>query len=83
MRLLLVILILCSVQPLFALESNPYPFNSINDAERFAALNKEIRCVVCQNQNIADSNAPLANDLRNKIYYFIKKRNRMRKLKLT
>ncbi len=35
---------------------------------RYISLTKEIRCVVCQNQNIADSDAPLANDLRKKIY---------------
>ncbi|MCW5582327.1 MAG: cytochrome c-type biogenesis protein CcmH [Gammaproteobacteria bacterium] len=44
---------------------------SIVDSARFQALTKEIRCVVCQNQNIADSNAPLANDLRKKIYQMI------------
>lgn len=31
---------------------------------RYQALIAEIRCLVCQNQNIADSNAPLAEDLR-------------------
>jgi len=35
---------------------------------RFQTLTKEIRCLVCQNQNIADSNAPLANDLREKVF---------------
>ena len=30
-------------------------------------LINEIRCMVCQNQNIAESQAPLAIDLRNKI----------------
>lgn len=32
--------------------------------ERARALGKELRCVVCQNQSIDDSNAPLAKDLR-------------------
>ncbi|OGT58960.1 MAG: hypothetical protein A3F43_04480 [Gammaproteobacteria bacterium RIFCSPHIGHO2_12_FULL_42_10] len=35
---------------------------------RYTALIKEVRCVVCQNQSLADSNAPLAEDLRDKIY---------------
>lgn len=37
------------------------------DAElqtRYQALIAELRCLVCQNQNIAESNAPLAQDLR-------------------
>jgi cytochrome c-type biogenesis protein CcmH len=31
------------------------------------ALSNELRCLVCQNQTIADSNAPLAEDLRNQV----------------
>ena len=34
---------------------------------RLKALAEELRCLVCQNQTIADSNAPLAHDLRNEI----------------
>jgi cytochrome c-type biogenesis protein CcmH len=57
-----------SMHPAFALEETLYPFTSITEATRFYELIKEIRCVVCQNQTIADSNAPLAKDLREKIY---------------
>ena len=35
--------------------------------KRTAALAQELRCLVCQNQTLADSNAPLAVDLRNQI----------------
>ena len=35
--------------------------------KRVAALADELRCLVCQNQTLADSNAPLAVDLRNQI----------------
>ncbi len=35
--------------------------------ERARELAHELRCLVCQNQTIADSNAPLAVDLRNQI----------------
>jgi cytochrome c-type biogenesis protein CcmH len=35
--------------------------------KRTMALAHELRCLVCQNQTIADSNAPLAVDLRNQI----------------
>jgi len=34
---------------------------------RVADLAQEIRCLVCQNQSLSDSNAPLAVDLRNQI----------------
>ena len=35
--------------------------------KRVTALSSELRCLVCQNQTIADSNAPLAVDLRNQV----------------
>ncbi len=35
---------------------------------RFQALSKELRCPKCQNQNLADSNAPIAADLRHELY---------------
>jgi len=35
--------------------------------KRTASLAHELRCLVCQNQTLADSNAPLAVDLRNQI----------------
>jgi len=35
---------------------------------RYHQMTQELRCLVCQNQNIADSNAPLANDLREQVH---------------
>jgi cytochrome c-type biogenesis protein CcmH len=35
---------------------------------RFQALSKELRCPKCQNQNLADSNSPIAADLRAELY---------------
>jgi cytochrome c-type biogenesis protein CcmH len=35
--------------------------------KRLLKLSEELRCLVCQNQNIADSNAELAQDLRREI----------------
>jgi len=34
---------------------------------RYESLNRELRCLVCQNQTIADSNATLASDLRREV----------------
>lgn len=44
-----------------------YNFLNPAQAQRFELLSQELRCVVCQNQNLADSNAPLAVDLKNEI----------------
>ncbi|MEE9446786.1 MAG: cytochrome c-type biogenesis protein [Arenicellales bacterium] len=38
----------------------------------YGQLIKELRCLVCQNQNLADSNADLAKDLRKKTYEMVK-----------
>jgi cytochrome c-type biogenesis protein CcmH len=38
----------------------------------YVQLTKELRCLVCQNQNLADSNAELAKDLREKAYEMVK-----------
>jgi len=35
--------------------------------ERYENINRELRCLVCQNQTIADSNAGLASDLRREV----------------
>ncbi len=43
-------------------------FASAEHAARYQKLTYELRCLVCQNQNIADSNADLARDLRDKVY---------------
>jgi cytochrome c-type biogenesis protein CcmH len=34
---------------------------------RYEGINRELRCLVCQNQTIADSNATLAGDLRREV----------------
>lgn len=47
-------------------------FDHPEDARRYQALVSELRCLVCQNQNLADSNAPLAADLRQLTYGMIR-----------
>ena len=46
----------------------PLVFDSPGQQQRFNDLTEELRCLVCQNQNLADSDAPLAHDLRDEIY---------------
>ncbi|RXJ72944.1 cytochrome c-type biogenesis protein CcmH [Veronia nyctiphanis] len=49
-----------------------YDFDTPEQEALFHALGKELRCPKCQNNNIADSNAGLAQDLRMKVYEMIK-----------
>jgi cytochrome c-type biogenesis protein CcmH len=52
--------------PLAAQE--PLVFDSPEQEQRYNDLTLELRCAVCQNQNLADSDAPLAQDLRQEIF---------------
>ena len=49
-------------------EIEVYQFTSPELELRYQSLTEELRCLVCQNQNIADSHAELAQDLRRKVY---------------
>ena len=53
----------------FAQVSDPTPLKFRDSAEetRFHALTAELRCVMCQNQSLADSNAQIAHDLRREV----------------
>lgn len=48
-----------------------YPLSSIKQEAQFNHLLKELRCLVCQNQDLADSNAQLAKDLRLQVYQLV------------
>ena len=56
----------------FSESSEMYVFDSTAKKNQFEEIIHEMRCLVCQNQNLADSNAPLAKDLRLVIYQRIK-----------
>ena len=45
----------------------PMVFANQQQEDRFNQLTQELRCLVCQNQNLADSDAPLAHDLRREV----------------
>lgn len=45
-----------------------YEFDEPEQREMFNRLNEELRCPMCQNQSIADSNAPIAQDLRREVH---------------
>ena len=56
-------LLLLNALPLLAVESKEMLTDPALEA-RARNLSKELRCMVCQNQSIDDSEAPLAHDLR-------------------
>ena len=61
-KLLAVLLLLLSSPGWTVIET--YDFETEELRNRYRALTSELRCPKCQNQNIADSNAPIARDLR-------------------
>ena len=71
MRWLLAIILLL---PCLAAAEEARPLAANPQAEaRLKALAVELRCLVCQNQTLADSNAPLAEDLRREVREMIAK----------
>ena len=66
MKRLLFIFLLIMSSSVYAVD-----FRQLSDPEQqetYETLTKELRCLVCQNQTIADSNAELAADLRRQVY---------------
>ncbi len=59
------VLLLCSF--ILSAAIDVYQFDDPEKEQRFQELAYELRCPKCQNQNIADSNAEIAKDLRTKI----------------
>lgn len=46
----------------------PFVFDNVEQETRFSRMMTELRCLVCQNQSLEDSHAPLAQDLRKQAY---------------
>ena len=72
MRLVLVILLWLASLPAFAqanqqADAAPLQFRDTSEEARFHALAAELRCVMCQNQSLADSNALIALSLRREV----------------
>ena len=49
-----------------------YDFDSVQQEAQYRGLIAELRCPKCQNQNLAGSDAPIAQDLKQKTYDLIK-----------
>jgi cytochrome c-type biogenesis protein CcmH len=62
-KLALILAVLAFAAPAFAVQPDEVLKDPVLEA-RARALSQELRCMVCQNQSIDDSDAPLARDLR-------------------
>ena len=60
----LFVVVLTFVGAVHAQAIEPLPFQNRAEEVRFQHLTRQLRCLVCQNENLADSNAELARDLR-------------------
>ncbi|WP_394212360.1 cytochrome c-type biogenesis protein [Psychrobacter piscatorii] len=49
-----------------------YDFDSVQQEAQYRGLIEELRCPKCQNQNLAGSDAPIAQDLKQKTYDLVK-----------
>src|SRR3970282_2469167 len=70
LRALLCILMAVGANAAFAQvtgDKSPPQFTDVAEERRFHALVSELRCVMCQNQSLADSNAQIAIDLRREV----------------
>ncbi len=66
LALLLAFVAVGAAQPALAIDSEP-GFDDPALEARYRKLTDELRCLVCQNQTIADSNVDLAKDLRRQV----------------
>ena len=70
---LLVAWLLSGTTPLFAASTlESFKFDSKAEEQHFKDLLAELRCLVCQNQSLADSDAELAHDLRVEVYDMVR-----------
>ncbi len=68
---ILLILITLLFSALLMAGNEQYEFDDAIQESRFISLSEELRCLVCQNQSLADSNAALAQDLRAEVFKLI------------
>ena len=69
-RIAFALLILCMATFAFAAQpqaTTPNVYRNLAEETRFHALATSLRCVMCQNESLADSQAPIAHDLRREI----------------
>ncbi len=73
-RLLIVLLLLLGLVPVAGAIAvgEPLEFDDTLQSERYHRLLTQLRCTVCQNQSLDESNAGLARDLRRQLYGMVR-----------
>lgn len=70
-RVFFIACIFSFVIPVSAVQIEFHSFKNVQEEKLYLDLVAELRCVKCQNQNLAESNAELARDMRDKTYEMV------------
>jgi cytochrome c-type biogenesis protein CcmH len=69
----LLIFFVLGISALYAVQIEFHKFKNSQQEQLYVQMIAELRCVQCQNQNLAESNAELAGDMREKVYEIVTK----------
>lgn len=67
-RLCVMLVVMALLMPSIASAIDALPFKDRAEEQRFQNLARQLRCLVCQNESLADSSAELAKDLREEVF---------------
>ena len=65
------VLMVSMLAPLALAAVDTFEFETEAQRQQFYQVSSELRCPMCQNQNIADSDAPIATDLRREVHRMV------------
>ena len=68
----LILMLMCCSPLVWSAVQDIYQFDSVAEEQRFRQLLVQLRCPKCQNQAIADSDAPIARDMRQQVAELIR-----------
>jgi len=71
LRGLIISVVVSLTLPVIAVQIEFHTFENVQQEKLYLDLVAELRCVKCQNQNLAESNAELARDMRDKTYAMV------------
>ncbi len=71
MSRVVLLLVLAALHSIGNAADTPFEFEKSKHENLYKELVIELRCLVCQNQSLSDSHAPLAQDLRNEVYKMV------------